>query len=127
MKKPDLLILVVIWEFFSAFLGIIVIAGFLLYSFYPLSGVNRIAHLPLVFGGIVIAVILAVYVAVAIIAGIGMLSAKEWGRIAGIVHAALNLFLIPLGTILGVLALVYLTQESMHNYFNKDNTTSIQQ
>jgi hypothetical protein len=49
--------------------------------------------------------------------GIGILKAKSWGRIVSIVVAVLSLFWIPIGTVLGVLVLIYLTRSEVRAYF----------
>ena len=59
--------------------------------------------------GLSIAVLVMVaYFILALMGGIGLLKAKEWGRILSIIHAALCLFWAPVGTVIGVLILIYL-------------------
>jgi hypothetical protein len=55
--------------------------------------------------GVVITIYLAVSSLLAIICGMGLLKLRRWGRIMGIVYAAMSLINFPLGTILGVYAL----------------------
>jgi hypothetical protein len=52
-----------------------------------------------------------------IAAGYGMLKRKNWGRIVGIIIAALNLFSFPVGTALGAYILFVLLQSSAEQYF----------
>jgi hypothetical protein len=53
--------------------------------------------------------------------GIGILLEKNWGRIVSIVNAVLNLFSIPVGTIIGVLVLIYLNGSEVREYFERKN------
>jgi len=61
--------------------------------------------------------VMVAYFILALMGGIGLLKAKEWGRILSIVHAALSLFSVPVGTVIGVLILVYLTKDEVKEYF----------
>jgi hypothetical protein len=51
------------------------------------------------------------------LAGYGLLKQNEWGRILALVLAVLNLLNFPLGTLLGVYALLVLLQTSANDYF----------
>jgi hypothetical protein len=42
---------------------------------------------------------------------------KDWGRILAIVHSAVSLLNIPIGTVIGIIALIYLTKEDVREYF----------
>jgi hypothetical protein len=110
MKRPDLLTLVVIWQFVNAFLlfiGIVAISAFAL----PDTG-----------GGGVVALSFAIFVLVcflvlSLVGGIGILQAKNWGRIVSMVNAILGLLNIPIGTLIGVLVLIYLSKTEVREYF----------
>jgi hypothetical protein len=52
-----------------------------------------------------------------IIAGYGLLKRRSWGRVVGIVIAALNVVNFPVGTIIGLYALWVLLQNSAGDYF----------
>ena len=52
-----------------------------------------------------------------ILAGIGLLQRKAWGRILGIVVAILDLFNVPVGTALGIYTLWVLTANEATAYF----------
>ena len=135
MKKPDLLVLIAIWEFISAFvafIGIVAIGVFAIpyvlgvwgnweyYSGYYNGMMWNYGDMPrvgAVFGLSVAILILLCYLIMAIIAGIGLLKGKEWGRITGIIHAALSVFCVPIGTISGVLSIIYLTKQEVKDYF----------
>ena len=51
--------------------------------------------------------------------GIGLLQGKEWARILAIIHAVLNVLNVPIGTVIGVLVLVYLTRPEIAAYFKQ--------
>ena len=53
-----------------------------------------------------------------IIAGLGILKQKSWGRIFGIVIAIFNLLSIPFGTAFGIYALWVLMNEETEQIFN---------
>ena len=117
MKKPDLLILIAIWEFLTAlgaFIGVIAIAVF---AFPQVTMLGNIARVGGLFGLSVGMVLLLAYLALSAIAGIGLIMGKEWGRISAIIHAAVSLLRIPFGTIIGILALIYLVKPEVKEYF----------
>ncbi len=63
--------------------------------------------------GLAIAAITSILSLPSVIAGIGILKRRNWGRIIGLVLAAINLLNIPFGTALGIYTLwVLLNQES---------------
>jgi uncharacterized membrane protein (DUF2068 family) len=61
--------------------------------------------------------VMVAYFILALMGGIGLLKGREWGRILSIIHAALNLFWVPVGTVIGVLILIYLTKTETQEYF----------
>jgi hypothetical protein len=126
MKKPDLLVLVAVWEFIAAFLALVsMVAAFIIgftamayrYNFNHPAG--RIDYFTVFVMLSVAAVVLLIYIAIAVTAGVGLLRGKEWGRIASIILAALSVFCVPFGTVIGVLVLIYLTRPSVRDYFTK--------
>ena len=118
MKRPDLLLLVAIWAFFSAFLyfaGIVPIAVFafpetLGFGYGPASVSGSIAL------GFAIFVLLCC-AGLSLAGGIGIVMAKSWGRIISIVVAILSCFWFPVGTVIGVLVIIYLTRSEVREYF----------
>ncbi len=135
MKKPDLLVLIAIWEFitaFGAFIGIVAIAVFAFpavlgvwgnidwgYSYgYGMIGDGNMPMVGAIFGLSVAILFLLCFLAVAVLGGIGLLTGKEWGRITGIVHSALSLVCVPVGTVIGILAIIYLVKPEVKDYFN---------
>jgi len=131
MKKPDLLILIAIWEFLAGFLALSAIIAVVLFVFpfsigywdYTYTEWSVDIGLAVVFG--IIALVIVAYVALSVLAGIGLLMGKEWGRIASIVHSALSLFSVPIGTIIGVLSIIYLTKPEVKDYFTAVNATVV--
>ena len=117
MKKPDLLILIAIWEFlaaFFAFIGIIVLGMFAFPHMLTLWGYARTGG---IFGLSVAVIFLMAYLGLSVSAGIGLLTGKEWGRIMSIIHAALSVLNIPIGTVIGILVLIYLNKPEVKDYF----------
>jgi hypothetical protein len=138
MKKPDLLILIAIWEFFTSFIVLIGIAAIVVFAFPAVLGnwgnwnswmpydgyyngmMGSTANMPMVgaiFGLSVAILVLFCYLVVAIIAGIGLLMGKEWGRITAIVHSGLSLCSFPIGTVIGVMTIIYLTKQEVKEFF----------
>ncbi|MFC2058914.1 hypothetical protein ACFLTS_04645 [Chloroflexota bacterium] len=118
MQRPDQLLLVAIWLFFSAFLYFIGIAALAAFAFPEALGYRwSPADTGSIFGLSVAVFVLLCCGGLSLAGGIGILKAKSWGRIIGIVVAVLSLFWVPLGTALGVLALMYLIRPEVREYF----------
>ena len=118
MRRPDLLLMVAIWAFFSAFLYLIGIVAIAVFSLPEALG---FAYGPANVGSIIgqsfgILVLLCC-AGLCLAGGIGILKAKSWGRTIGIVVAVLSLFWIPIGTVIGVLVLIYLLRPEVREYF----------
>ena len=60
------------------------------------------------------------YSGIAIAGGIGLLLAKEWGRILSIAHAAVSVLWVPIGTVIGILVLIYLLRDETKQYFSPE-------
>ncbi|MFC2066473.1 hypothetical protein ACFLUO_05370 [Chloroflexota bacterium] len=65
----------------------------------------------------IVVFIMTAYFIIALLGGIGLLRGKEWGRILSIIHAALSAFWIPIGTIVGILILLYLATPEVREHF----------
>ena len=117
MKRPDLLILIAIWEFLSTLLSLIGVAAIFVFAFPGVSSYVGPGEIGTIFGLSTAVLLLLCSTGIAMAGGIGLLRGKGWGRILSIVHAALSLLLIPIGTIIGALALVYLTTSEVREYF----------
>ena len=118
MKRPDLLLLIAIWEFITAFFALIGISAIAVFAFpeavNPHWGWEP--EVGAIFGLSIAVLVLMCYIGLAIAGGVGLLKGKEWGRILSIAHAALNLFWIPIGTVIGILSIIYLTRPEVKNY-----------
>jgi hypothetical protein len=68
--------------------------------------------------GVSVGLFLAVLALPGLLAGIGLLNRKNWGRILAIVVSFLNLLNFPLGTAIGAYSLWVLFQESAASYFD---------
>ena len=117
MKRPDLLILVAIWEFLTALIALIGIAAIAVFAFPQVCMMYGVSLAGGIFGLSVGILLLVCYIAVAVAGGIGLLSGKSWGRVLSIAQAALSLLSIPVGTIIGILILIYLTGAEVKQYF----------
>ncbi len=129
MKKPDLLILIAIWQFITAFAALIGIAAIAVFAFPAVTGYWdsswsgmgwRNGTMGAVFGLSVGILFLLCFLAFAVAGGIGLMlnRGREWARIISIVHSALSLFAIPIGTIIGTLSIIYLVRQDVRDYFN---------
>lgn len=67
--------------------------------------------------GTVVGVLLAVLAIPGLVAGYGLLARKAWGRVLAIVVGILGLINFPIGTAIGVYALLVLLQEGATDYF----------
>ncbi|MFC1875095.1 hypothetical protein ACFLY3_02970 [Chloroflexota bacterium] len=118
MKRPDLLILVAIWQFVSAFLLLIGIAALSIFSFPEALGfLDGPANTGSIFGHSIAILFLLCLIGLSLAGGIGVLKAKSWGRIISMVNAILSLFNIPIGTAIGILVLMYLVKPEVREYF----------
>jgi len=120
-KRPDLLLLVAIWLFFSAFLYLIGIAAIAGFAFPEALGFKYgPADVGAIFGLSIGVFVLLCCCGLSLAGGIGILKAESWGRIISIVVAILSLFWIPIGTVIGVLVLIYLMKAEVREYFESD-------
>jgi hypothetical protein len=116
-EKPELIILIAIWNFLSAF-GTFIGIGAAIFIFLPaifatwLTPVAVLVSL-VAFG----ALLLLAYIGLCVAAGIGLVYGKEWGRILAIIQAVFSLFSFPVGTTIGILIIIYLSGEKVKNYF----------
>jgi hypothetical protein len=118
MKRPDLLILIAIWEFITAFFALIGISAIAVFAFPDaLAPMWGPAVTGAVFGLSVAILVLLCYIGIALAGGIGLLRGQEWGRILSIAHSALSLFWFPVGTVIGILSIIYLTRSEVAEYF----------
>jgi hypothetical protein len=118
MKRPDLLILVAIWQFVSAFLLLIGIVALSIFSFPEALGfLDGPVNTGSIFGHSIAIFFLLCLIGLSLAGGIGVLKAKSWGRIISMVNAILSLFNIPIGTVIGIFVLMYLSKTEVREYF----------
>ena len=122
MKRPDLLLLIAIWEFITAFGALIGISAIAVFAFPDAIEHTFGSAIPgAIFGLSIGILVLLCYVGLAIAGGIGILQGKEWGRVLSIAHAALSLFWLPIGTVIGILSIVYLTRPEVTSYIKANS------
>ncbi len=125
MRRPDLLILIAVWEFISA-LGVLIGIAVIAFAFFFAPwmwmwgdwmrwGVPHGSFVVVVLS--VVVLVMVAYFIIALMGGIGLLQGKDWGRVLSIVHAALSLFWVPIGTAIGILVIIYLTKQEAREYF----------
>jgi hypothetical protein len=135
MKKPDLLILIAIWEFLTAFFALIGISAITMFAFPAVLGYwgnwgfdgnhhnamiwnyGDIARTGVIFGLSIATFVLVCFCAIALISAVGLLKGKEWGRNTAIVHGAVSLICFPVGTAAGGLSIMYLIKQEVKQYF----------
>lgn len=123
MKKPDLVALISVWEFITAFFALVGIAALALVAlapaswWYPDTPYLDGTHVWIVFGVSIGALVLLAYAILAVAAAVGLLKGKKYGRILSIVHGALSLPGFPVGTVIGILQIAYLTKTEVKEYF----------
>jgi len=125
VKRPDLLILVAIWQFLSAFFLLIGIAAISVFAFpealgysrWSPAGVPTFIDVGAIFGLSIAILVLLCLIGLSLAGGIGILKAKSWGRIISVINAILGLLNIPIGTVIGILVLIYLMKPEVREYF----------
>lgn len=74
--------------------------------------------------GFFVAVIIIIFCAPGLIAGIGLLKHYAWARILTLILGCLNLISVPFGTILGVYTIWVLLKEETEQLFTRDTESS---
>ena len=111
-ERNNLLKLIAVWAFLTAATALITIY-IVVYELwlYPEEGA------PGDLFGVALIVALLAFFGLAVAAGVGVLKVKRWGRIVAIIHAALSLINMPIGTVIGALILVYMLKPQTKEYF----------
>jgi hypothetical protein len=117
MKRPDLLILVAVWQFITAFGALIGITAISVFAFPDAVGRWGMPDVGAIFGLSIAILLLLCYMGAAVAGGIGLFMGKEWGRITSIAHAAITVIWVPIGTVIGILTIVYLVKSDVKEYF----------
>lgn len=123
MKRPDLVILIAVWEFMTVFGALIGISAIAIFAFPEIAQEWGTELAGGVFGLSIAIIVLLCYIFIALVGGIGVLIGKEWGRVFTIVHSALSLLWIPFGTIIGILIIIYLGKPDVKEYFASPKTS----
>lgn len=128
MKKPDMLILIAIWQFLTAFCAFVGIAAISIFAFpavlnewsYRFGDGYRMGMVGGIFGLSIAILVLVCFLALAIAGGIGLLLNKghEWARVVSIIHSGLSLVVVPIGTVIGTMSIIYLTRAEVKDYFS---------
>ena len=120
-KRPDLLLLVAIWQFLIAFFCLVGIAAISVFAFPEAVGFGYYGPYRVdagaIFGLTIAILFLLGCLGVSVAGGLGILLGKAWGRIVSIINAILSLFFFPVGTVIGVLILIYLMSTQVREYF----------
>lgn len=117
MKRPKLLILITIWVCLTALIAFIGVAAIAVHAFPSVVGslyFTRGTGLGILS---ILTIMALAYLGLSVAAGIGLVRAKEGGRFLAIIHASLSLLGIPLGTVIGILTLIYLNKPEIKEYF----------
>jgi hypothetical protein len=117
MKRPDELILIAVWEFITAVGALIGMSAIFIFAFPEVRHLHGVDNVGAVFGLSIAVIFLFFTASLAVVAGIGLLAGKEWGRVMSIAYATFSLLRIPFGTIIGILVIVYLIKPQIREYF----------
>ena len=124
MKKPDMLMLIAIWQLFFAI--VIALLGFFLFAFSAMpdfSGAGKSwddmdsgEQMALT----VVILFVLCFLTLAVAGGVGLLMNKghKWARIFSIVNSVLILIAVPIGTVIGTLSIIYLVRQDVRDFFN---------
>jgi len=117
MRRPDELILIAVWEFITAAGALIGMSAIFIFAFPEVTHLHGVDNVGAVFSLSIAVIFLFITASLAVVAGIGLLAGKEWGRVLSIAYATFSLLRIPFGTIIGILAIVYLVKPQIREYF----------
>ena len=103
-------------------IGIVAIAIFaFLGALGYYNAVNVGSDIGAIFGLSIAVFFLLCCIGISLAGGIGTLLGKSWGRIVSIINAVFSLFVIPIGTVIGVLVLIYMMRPEIREYFESSN------
>jgi len=102
-------IIQIIFSLFDLALGLAIGGSLLSLSFVPgIGGIFALLGIVFVFAG-----------ALSLIFAIAFLTGRNWGRILMMIGAVIELFAFPIGTIIGIIILWYLTRPRVKAYFKQ--------
>ena len=116
VKRPNQLVLIAIWQFLTVLPMLYFLLMYVGLAAGQISATDWIGLLFWVYGA-ALAGILG-YIVVPVAGGIGLMKGSKWGRKLCIAHAILSLALFPIGTVIGILSLRYLTRKDVKEYFS---------
>jgi len=114
LKRPELLIAIVIWRFIVASM---LAVGILAIAVFAIPAAVEDADTGALFALSISVIVLLALISLSVVAGIGLIKGKSWGRTMAMVTAILDLFSFPIGTTIGVLTLIYLFRQEVKEYF----------
>ena len=123
MKRPDLVILIAVWEFLTSLMAVIGIGAIIVVAtqtrtWWLRQNVDYDLYSPWIHSGLIVGGVLClIYAAIALAAGIGLLSGREYGRVMSLIHGGLSLLVFPVGSVIGVLQIIFLTRADVREYF----------
>jgi hypothetical protein len=122
MKKPDLLVLIAVWELVTAFftligLAVLVMIGFQVEALFLRDLEFNFSGPFFYFGLAVGAMTLLAYLIISIAGASGLLANRDFGRVTSLAHGVISLLFFPIGTVIGVLQIVYLTRADVRDFF----------
>ena len=119
-----MIILIAIWRFLTAFIicgGDIAIAVTqfpeVVQEIRVSENYAQVLMVIMLFTLIIITLVMLTLVIVSVAVGIGLIKGESWSRVLAIVFAVLDLLWIPIGTIIGLLSLMYLFRPEVREYF----------
>ena len=114
MKRPELLIAIAIWRFIAASM---LVVGIIAIATLAIPAAVEDEDPGALFALSISAIVLLALISLSVVAGIGLIKGKTWGRTLAMVNAILELFWFPIGTTIGVLTLIYLFRQEVKEYF----------
>jgi len=125
MERPQHLLLVAIWQIFcavTAFLGILTMLLVILPAFIGMVGYGFgvFPNVIVLFAGTGAIFLLGFFI-ISLVAAIGTVKGASWARNLGIVQAGISILNVPVGTIAGILIIMYLVRPEVTGYFYTGN------
>jgi len=117
---PALLILVGVWELVSGFLSLSGMVLLIVFILPEALGIGTAAGNPnpasliaMITGGL----ILLTFGVISLVGAFGIFKGRNWGRAVSIAVCVLSMLWFPIGTVIGVLALIYLQKAEVVEFF----------
>ncbi len=114
MKRPKWLIVIAIWRFIWASMAAV---GIISIAVFAIPGAVEAADTGALFGLSISLIVALAFNSLLVVAGIGLIKGKSWGRTLAMVTTIPELSWFPIGTTIGVLILIYLFRPEVKEYF----------